>query len=226
MSRPTMIKICGIKDASILSHALKSGVDFVGFMHFSKSPRHLELAQMDNLINITPKHVKSVVVLVNPDAETLANIMALKPDLIQLHGNESSSWISETFGKSGQKIIKALPVGSKIDLEAIEPFVAVTDHILLDAKPPQDATRPGGLGEAFDWNLLKTIKGTQKFLLGGGLNPGNISKAIKQVKPFGVDVSSGVESAPGVKDAGLITKFVANVRQADKDRARDQQKLL
>jgi len=209
----------------MLSNAIKAGADYVGFNHFPKSPRYVELAQIGKLIKSTPENVKSVVLLVNPDNETLSAIIKLKPDFIQFHGSESATWISNALGDTDQPAIKVLPIGSKSDLEAIDPFIGLVEHILLDAKPPKSATRPGGLGETFDWSLLKGVDKNLGFFLAGGLNPDNIAKAIAQVNPLGVDVASGVESSPGIKDVKLITKFVANVKQADKDKAGNQQKI-
>ncbi|MCF6326843.1 MAG: phosphoribosylanthranilate isomerase [Devosiaceae bacterium] len=220
MSPPTLIKICGIKDSDMLSQAIKAGADYVGFNHFPKSPRYVDVYQIAELIKSTPKNIKSVVLLVDPDAKTLASIMALKPDFVQFHGNETAAWINNALGDTDQPTIKVLPIGSKSDLEAIHPFIGLVEHILLDAKPPKSATRPGGLGETFDWSLLKDVDKNLRFFLAGGLNPDNVAKAIAQVNPFGVDVASGVESTPGIKDAALITKFVVNAKQADKDRDR------
>ncbi len=220
MSPPTLIKICGIKDSEMLSQVIKAGADYVGFNHFPKSPRYVEISKIAELIKSTPKNVKSVVLLVDPDVKTLASIVSLKPDFIQFHGNESAAWISKTFSNIDQPLMKALPIGSKADLEDIRPFNGLVEHILLDAKPPKSATRPGGLGETFDWTLLRGLGKNQKYFLSGGLNISNVEQAIDQIRPFGVDVASGVESSPGIKDVKLITKFVAKVKQADKDRDR------
>ncbi len=220
MSSATLIKICGIKDTAMLAQAISAGADYVGFNHFPKSPRYVDISQIAKLIKSTPDNVKSVVLLVNPDSETLAGIVALKPDFVQFHGNESAAWINSALANTDQPAIKVLPIGSKSDLEAIHPFIGLVEHILLDAKPPKSATRPGGLGETFDWSLLRGVDKNLGFFLAGGLNPDNVAKAIAQVNPLGVDVASGVESAPGIKDGELITKFVVNAKQADKDRDR------
>lgn len=222
MNNSTLIKICGIKDALMLEHVIETGADLVGFMHFAKSPRHAGKEQIGRLIEMTSGKIRSVVVLVNPDRKTLKDIMELEPDFIQLHGNESPDWIADNFDAPDQMVIKALPIGSRADLEAIGMFGGLVRHILLDARPPEQANRPGGLGETFEWELLDALDGNQEFFLGGGLNPGNVRQAISRVKPRGIDVSSGVESSLGIKDAGLITKFVTNARQADKNRTRDR----
>ncbi len=218
MPQSTLIKICGIKDVPMLFHAINAGADYVGFNHFPKSPRYVELSRIAELIENTPKNIKSVVLLVDPDIATLATILALEPDFIQLHGNESAAWIDKTFADIKQPIIKVLPVGSKGDLESIGQFSGLVQHILLDAKPSEFASRPGGLGKTFDWSLLSGVDENCRFFLAGGLNPDNVARAIAQVGPFGVDVASGVETSPGIKDAELIKRFVSNARQADKDR--------
>jgi len=219
MSRSTQIKICGIKAAATLEFTIEAGANLVGFVNFSKSPRHVEIEQIAKLIELTPQNISSVVLLVNPDFERVKEFSALKPDFIQLHGNETPQFINRINKELGQKILKALPVGGPKDLGTIDLFASSHAHILLDAKPPKDATRPGGLGETFDWNLLDKINPEQDYFLSGGLNCDNVYGAIEQLRPLGVDVSSGVESSPGQKDARLITKFITNVRLADKNHA-------
>ncbi len=216
MPHQTLIKICGIKDASILACCVEAGADMLGFMHFAKSPRHLEIEKIAELIKLTPKNISSVVVLVDPDFELVKEISALKPGFIQLHGDETTGFIRDIISKLGQPVIKALPIGSKSDLKAVTLFAAVTSHILLDAKPPKNASRPGGLGQKFDWNLLAGRNHQYEFLLSGGLTPENVAEAIRQVRPMGIDISSGVESDPGIKDPAMIKEFIANVRKLDK----------
>ncbi len=210
------IKICGVRDEKTLRWVLEAGADMVGFMHFAKSPRHVELPQIDRLIAKTGKSAQTVVVLVNPDDALVEKIDALKPDFIQLHSGETVARIQALHELSDTKIIKVLPVATAEDLSQVEAFDAKADRILLDAKPPKGASRPGGLGEVFDWNLLSVLDPAFEFMLSGGLSPDNVAEALRRVAPWGVDISSGVESAPGVKDEALIRAFIHNARQAEK----------
>lgn len=214
MSDPVTIKICGIKTNAILDAALDAGVDMVGFMHFPRSPRHLELDPIGELISRARGNAETCVVLVNPDNTLVAQVAALGPDWIQLHGPETPHRVEAIRDEAGIAILKACAIGSAEDVKAVASFAECADRILLDAKPPQGAARPGGHGESFDWSLLKALDPALGFMLSGGLTPDTVGAAIEAVRPFGVDVSSGVESAPGVKDAGLIRRFVERVRAA------------
>jgi phosphoribosylanthranilate isomerase len=214
MSDPVTIKICGIKTNAILDAALDAGVDMVGFMHFPRSPRHLELDPIGELISRARGHAETCVVLVNPDNTLVAQVAALGPDWIQLHGPETPHRVEAIRDEAGIAILKACAIGNAEDVKAVASFADCADRILLDAKPPQGAARPGGHGESFDWSLLKALDPALGFMLSGGLTPDTVGAAIEAVRPFGVDVSSGVESAPGVKDAGLIRRFVERVRAA------------
>jgi phosphoribosylanthranilate isomerase len=153
--------------------------------------------------------------LVNPDNSSVAEVAALGPDWIQLHGPESPARVAAIRSLAGVEIMKALPIGSAEDVAQIASFVAVSDRILLDAKPPKGSDRPGGLGVAFDWSLLKDIDPAIPLMLSGGLTVQNVAEAIKTIQPsFGIDVSSGVESAPGVKQKHLIEAFIQAARAA------------
>ncbi len=212
MTRNTIIKICGIRDARVLEAAIAAGADMVGFVHFAKSPRHLDLAGIAELISLVRGRVKSVVLLVDPDNSLIAKVAACAPDIIQLHGHETPARIDEIRLKTGIAVMKALAVASAEDLLALNAYTGHADHLLLDAKPAKGAKRPGGLGQIFDWSLLKALDGQVDYMLSGGLRPDNVAAAIKLVKPFGVDVSSGVEKAPGKKDVDLIRAFITNAR--------------
>ena len=214
MSSPLVIKICGIKTPDILETVIEAGADMVGFMHFARSPRHASVEQIADLISQARGRIQTCVVLVNPDNSCVAEIAALGPDWIQLHGPETPHRVETVRTDAGVEIMKALPIGSAEDVAHIKDFVDVADLILLDAKPPKGADRPGGLGETFDWTLLKALDPDLSFMLSGGLTPQSVTEAIKTVKPYGVDVSSGVESAPGVKDKRLIEAFIRNARAA------------
>ena len=214
MSDPLVIKICGIKSEAILDAAIEAGADMVGFMHFPRSPRHLELDPIGELISLARGRVETCVVLVNPDNTLVAQVAALGPDWIQLHGPETPHRVEAIRDEAGIAILKACSIGSAEDVAAVAGFAECADRLLLDTKAPKDATRPGGTGQTFDWSLLKALDPELSFMLSGGLTPDTVANAIKVTRPLGVDVSSGVEKAPGVKDAGLIRAFITNARSA------------
>lgn len=214
MADPVVVKICGIKTSSILDAAIDAGADMVGFMHFTRSPRHVSIEDLATLIGEARGRIQTCVVLVNPDNSCVAEVAALGPDWIQLHGPESPHRVEAIRAEAGVEIMKAVPIGSADDVSHVAQFAEVADRILLDAKPPKGADRPGGLGHTFDWNLLKALDPSIPFMLSGGLTPDTVADAIKTLRPFGVDVSSGVESAPGVKDKRLVEAFIRNVRAA------------
>lgn len=214
MSDPLIIKICGIKSEAILDAAIEAGADMVGFMHFARSPRHIEIDAIGELISLARGRTETCVVLVNPDNTLVAQVAALGPDWIQLHGPETPHRVEAIRDEAGVAILKACSIGSAEDVAHVATFAEIADRILLDAKPPKGADRPGGLGETFDWALLKALDPALPFMLSGGLTPKTVGAAIKATKPMGVDVSSGVETAPGVKDAGLIRAFIEAARVA------------
>lgn len=214
MSDPLIVKICGIKTLDLLEATIAAGADMVGFMHFQRSPRHVSIEDLAGLISAARGRIESCVVLVNPDNSCVAEVAALGPDWIQLHGPESPNRVETIRAEAGVEIMKALPIGNADDVGQIASFVEVADRVLLDAKPPKGSDRPGGLGESFDWTLLKALDPSVQYMLSGGLNADNVADAIRQVRPFGVDVSSGVETAPGVKDKRLIEAFIRNARSA------------
>ena len=215
MSDPLIIKICGIKTEKLLDAAIDAGADIVGFVHFPRSPRHLELDPIGELISMARGRVETCVLLVNPDNTLVAQVAALGPDWIQLHGPETPHRVEAIRREAGLNIMKVLPIGAVEDLAAAPSFAQVADRLLFDAKPPKHADRPGGLGVAFDWDLLKTLDPALPFMLSGGLTPDNVADAVRRVKPMGIDASSGLESAPGVKDAGLIRAFIDKARGAN-----------
>lgn len=214
MASPVIVKICGIKTPDMLETAIDAGADMVGFMHFLRSPRHVSIEEVASLISEARGRVQTCVVLVNPDNSCVAEVAALGPDWIQLHGPETPHRVEAIRAEAGVEIMKALPIGNGEDVAHVAAFAGIADRILLDAKPPKGADRPGGLGERFDWSLLKALDPALDFMLSGGLTPDNVAAAIKTVRPFGVDVSSGVETAPGVKNARLIEAFIRNARAA------------
>jgi phosphoribosylanthranilate isomerase len=214
MADPLIIKICGIKTPDILEAAIAAGADMVGFMHFARSPRHVDIERLQELISEARGRVETCVVLVNPDNSCVMEVAALSPDWIQLHGPETPHRVEAIRDEAGIAIMKALPIGSAEDVAAVASFADAADRILLDAKPPKGAERSGGLGVQFDWSLLKALDPSIPFMLSGGLTPQTVADAIKTVRPFGVDVSSGVESALGVKDKRLVEAFIKNARAA------------
>ncbi len=214
MADPLIIKICGIKTEAILDAAIDAGTDMVGFMHFMRSPRHLELDDIGELISLARGRAESCVVLVNPDNTLVAQVAALGPDWIQLHGPETPHRVETIRDEAGIAILKACPIGTAEDVAHVAHYADCADRILLDAKPPKGADRPGGHGDTFDWGLLKALDPSLGFMLSGGLTPDTVAAAIAATHPMGVDVSSGVETAPGVKDAGLVRAFIERARAA------------
>lgn len=214
MADPLIIKICGIKTPALLEAAIESGADMVGFMHFERSPRYVDLETLQELISVARGRIETCVVLVNPDNSTVMEVAALSPDWIQLHGPETPHRVEAIRDEAGIAILKAISIGSAEDVAAVAQFADVADRLLLDAKAPKGADRSGGNGVTFDWNLLKALDPTLGFMLSGGLTPDTVGDAIRQVRPMGVDVSSGVETAPGVKSAALIRSFTAKAREA------------
>ena len=214
MPDPLIVKICGIRTASTLETAIAAGADMVGFVHFARSPRHLEIEAMGDLISLARGRIETCVLLVNPDNSCVMEVAALSPDWIQLHGPETPHRVGAIRDEAGIAVLKALPIGTAEDVKAVASFNDVADLLLLDTRPPKGADRPGGLGHSFDWSLLKALDPAVSFMLSGGLTPETVGAAIAATAPLGVDVSSGVETSPGVKDEGLIERFIAAARAA------------
>ena len=214
MADPLIIKICGIRTPDILETAIEAGADMVGFMHFPRSPRHVDLEGLQTLISEARGRIETCVVLVNPDNSSVMEVAALSPDWIQLHGPETPHRVEAIRDEAGITILKAISIGTAEDVAGVAAFSEAADRLLLDAKAPKGAERPGGLGVPFDWSLLKALDPSLPFMLSGGLTPQSVGEAIRIVRPMGVDVSSGVETAPGIKDTGLIRSFIDNARRA------------
>ena len=214
MADPLIVKICGIKTEAILDAAIEAGADMVGFVCFPRSPRHLELDPIGELISLARGRVETCVLLVNPDNTLVAQVAALGPDWIQLHGPETPHRVEAIREEAGIAILKVCHIGGPEDVAAVASFAECADRLMLEAKPPKDATRPGGLGLTFDWSLLKALDPELSFMLSGGLTPDNVGEAIRATHAMGVDVSSGVESSPGVKDAKLVRSFIEKARAA------------
>jgi phosphoribosylanthranilate isomerase len=212
---PLTVKICGLSTPETLDAALIAGADMVGFVFFPPSPRHVSLDVAEKLGRQAKKVVK-VALSVDADDALLANsIEALRPQILQLHGKESVARIRDIKQKFGLPVMKAIAVETKADLAALPGYAAVCDRILFDAKPPKDATRPGGLGAAFDWHLLEGLHLKLPFMVSGGLNAENVAEAVRITRAGGVDISSGVESAPGIKDPDMIRAFIRAARATE-----------
>lgn len=210
-----IVKICGLSTRETLDVALAAGADMVGFMFFPPSPRHLSLRTAEELGRQMKGRAQKVAVSVDADDATLENILeALRPDLLQLHGKESVARVRDIKARFRLPVMKVIPVETAADLAGLAGYAAVADRILFDARAPKDATRPGGLGATFDWRLLERLDLKIPFMVSGGLNAGNVAEAMR-VTRAGVDVSTGVESAPGVKDPDKIREFIRVAREAD-----------
>lgn len=204
-----LVKICGLSTHETLEAALEAGADMVGFVFFPPSPRHLSLERGRDLGRQVKRRALKVALTVDADDATLDNIMdALSPDILQLHGKESVARLRDIRQKFGRPVMKALPVETSADLAVLPGYAAIADRILFDARPPKDATRPGGLGAPFDWRLLQNLELQRPYMVSGGLHAANVAEALRLTRAGGVDVSSGVESAPGVKDPELIKTFI------------------
>ena len=213
----TTAKICGLSTPEAVSAAVAGGASHVGFMFFDRSPRNVrpELAArlVEPLRARSP--VKAVAVMVDPsDAEVAKIARLLKPDLIQLHGKESPERTAQLRAMAGVPVIKAIGVRDASDIAAALKYEDAADHLMFDAKAPEGADRPGGHGSSFDWTLLDSLSLKRPWFLAGGLDPWNVADATRLSRAPMVDVSSGVERGPGVKDPGLITAFLDAVRRA------------
>jgi phosphoribosylanthranilate isomerase len=211
-----LIKICGLSTPETLDIALEAGADMVGFMFFPPSPRHLPLAVARELGRRVAGRARKVAVTVDADDATLDSIVdALKPDILQLHGKESPVRLGDIKRQFGLEVMKVLAVETAADLAGLSAYAAVADRILFDARPPKGATRPGGLGTVFDWHLLQGLDLELPFMVSGGLTADNVAEAARVTRAGGVDVSSGVERAPGVKDPQMIKDFIRAVRAVE-----------
>lgn len=208
----TKIKICGLNDADAVDAAVAGGADYLGFVIFPTSPRHVSPAKAGALA-ARRGEAKSVAVLVDPTEPQLGAVLRdMKPDLIQLHGGESPARCLDARHYAREGVWKALGVSSTGDLAEADAYAGYVDGFVFDAKPPKDANRPGGLGAAWDYSLLKDFDPGAPWLLAGGLAPDTVADAVRRSGAQGVDVVSGVESAPGVKDIEKINAFIAAVR--------------
>lgn len=208
-------KICGLSTLEALDVALDAGADMVGFVFFPASPRHVAPAASRALGTRVRGRALKVALTVDADDELFDAIVEnLQPDLLQLHGRETLPRIAVLRQRFGLPLMKAIAVETKPDLAAIKTYEPIADRLLFDARAPREATRPGGLGKSFDWHLLEKLDLKLPFILSGGLDAGNVAEALRITRAPGVDVSSGVESVPGVKDPDKIRAFIHAAREA------------
>jgi phosphoribosylanthranilate isomerase len=213
---PVLIKICGLNTPTALDAALDGGADLVGFVFFQHSPRHIGFEAARMLGERVQGRARKVAVSVDANDELLKKcIAALKPDLLQLHGREPPERVAVIRSRFGLPVMKALPITERADLSSVHFYGKVADLLMFDARAPREASRPGGHGKAFDWHLLENLDLAVPFMLSGGLDAGNVGEALRITRADGLDVSSGVERAPGEKDADKIRAFIRAAREAD-----------
>ena len=204
------VKICGLRTSADVAAAASAGAAFMGLVFFAKSPRHLTLTEARTLALAAPVGLAKVALVVDAgDAALDALIDAVPLDMLQLHGHEPPARVAEVRARYGLPVMKALGVADEGDLAGLQEYSLAADQLLLDAKPPKGAALPGGNGLSFDWRLLAQRRWLKPWMLAGGLTPANVAEAVRLTNARQVDVSSGVETAPGVKDAGLMARFVA-----------------
>ena len=209
-----LVKICGLKTPEALDVALEAGADMVGFVFFPPSPRHVGLAAAAELGRRVGDRARKVALIVDADDILLKSITdALRPDVLQLHGAETPARVQAVKARFGLPVMKAIAVEARADLAAVKLYDTVADRLLFDARAPREATRPGGLGKPFDWHLLEELDLAVPYMLSGGLDPDNVAAALRITSTPGVDVSSGVERAPGEKDHDKIRAFIRAARR-------------
>ncbi len=209
------IKICGLKTSEAVDRALARGATHIGFIFFPKSPRHVDPEIAAELAEPVRGRVKIVAVTVDASNEELDDIVhLLKPDVLQMHGHETPERILQVKALYGIPVMKAFSVREASDLERIDPYVGVADRFLFDAKAPAGSELPGGNGVSFDWNIMASLDASVDYMLSGGLNNDNVGLALASTRARGIDVSSGVESAPGIKDIVMIDAFFDAIAEA------------
>lgn len=209
------IKICGLKTEDAVLRAVERGASHIGFIFFEKSPRNIEPDIAGKLADLVRGRAKLVAVTVNADDDELDEIIALlKPDMIQLHGSETPERLLQVKALFGLPVMKAFAIRDADDFDRIDPYIGIADRFLFDAKAPAGSELPGGNGVSFDWTLLRSLDASIDYMLSGGLNKDNIAEALAETGASGIDISSGVESAPGIKDLSLIDAFFDAVRDA------------
>lgn len=204
------IKICGLSTLDAVDAVIAGGATHAGFIFYEKSPRHVFVKQVKTLaLRAKAGGLKAVAVTVNATDDEVTNIVSImQPDIIQLHGHETPERVLELKTRFGLPVMKAIAISEAVDFEKLAPFYGISDRFLLDAKPPKGAVLPGGNAVSFDWGLLKHLPDGVDYFLAGGLDATNVGDAITIANPPGLDISSGVESAPGVKDVNKIAAFL------------------
>jgi phosphoribosylanthranilate isomerase len=216
MTADIKVKICGLTRPEHVHWVAEAGAAYAGFVFFPKSPRNLSLGAAREMAFEAPVGLAKVGLVVDADDAALDALMAQVPlDMLQLHGHETPARVADVRARYGLPVMKAVGIAGADDLAQLDDYAVVADQLLVDAKPPRDAVLPGGNGLSFDWRLLAGRKyWTRPWMLAGGLTPDNVAEAVRLTGARQLDVSSGVESAPGVKDRGLIAAFVSAARQA------------
>jgi len=209
------VKICGLKEPAHVAAAAEAGAAYVGFVFFEKSPRNVSIAQARDLAVEAPMGVAKVALTVNADDAFLDNLVETVPlDMLQLHGSESPERVAEVRARFGLPVMKAIGIADAEDVAKIDTYGSVADQLLVDAKPPKYAELPGGNGLSFDWRLVNRKYWPRPWMLAGGLTADNVAEAVKMTGARQLDLSSGVERAPGVKDVGMIRTFMKAVQNA------------
>lgn len=210
MTSQVRVKLCGLTTLEDVDSAAAAGAAYMGFVFFPKSPRHLDVAQAAEMAAAAPVGVCKVALTVNADDKALDRITAAVPlDMLQLHGDETPERVQYIKDRYGLAVMKAVGVAAAADLAALDTYARVADQILVDTKPPKGAPLPGGNGLAFDWRLISGRRWPVPWMLAGGLMPGNVAEAIRLTGARQLDVSSGIETAPGVKDPAMMRDFVS-----------------
>lgn len=215
---PTRVKICGLRNADQMADALLARADLVGLVFFPPSPRSVTVEEAAPLADYARGFAAIVALTVDADDALLARIVAeVNPDMLQLHGSETPERVAEIKARFGKPVMKAIKVATRDDAREALRYRDVADLVLFDARPPKGADRPGGHGQTFDWSVLDELRGQVPFMLSGGLTPDNVADAIRATGATVVDVSSGVETAPGIKSPDLIRRFIraAHATQAE-----------
>lgn len=212
-----IIKICGLSSEETLEAALDAKADMIGLVFFPPSPRSVTPARAASLAAQARGRAEITALTVDMDEMGIAEIVDLvKPDWLQFHGAESPETVAATKQRFGRRVMKAIGVRNTADLDVAEHYAGIADRLLLDAKPPKGSAVPGGHGKPFNWNILEGFEPELPIMLSGGLHAGNVGEALRITRAGGVDVSSGIETAPGRKDPDLIRDFIAAARNAAK----------
>ena len=216
MKKTLEIKICGLSTNDSIDAVVAGGASHIGMIFFEKSPRHVGLEQARSLSEHAGNRIKRVAVSVNADDLYFDKIVeAVNPDMLQLHGSEPAKRVEELKTRFAVPVMKAIPISSPSDFDKVTPYLGIADMFLFDAKPPEGSDLPGGNGVAFDWEIMDALPRDVPYMLSGGLDASNVCQALELSGANAVDISSGVESAPGVKDIKLIKEFLAACHSCD-----------